>query len=316
MDSSHLHIKNTFIEVGDSDEEDDIRSALPRAFSDQSHVRRAPDAALPLPSLIASIPEEGADILVESSPSFQRLDSSELERLRTLSRPGMSAAPVFSFQPIMNPAVIPFTPQLRVPTVGAVPVGDFRWHHESATMGLLEAGNKEFTKLEFEGRLSMVTEASVHFSGVQRYFVLIEEGPVSVADGFGFVFSSSLPCKKNIQKIDSIFLNKKGRICSRVRNELEMLNSSSIGNLDVGSLVELVVDLDALTATFAMFSPPPGIDAATLSILIRDDKNIAAWMTGTATLSIQSILSKTDTGKRAGHFCAVLKNKHTKVRFL
>ena len=160
----------------------------------------------------------------------------------------------------------------------------------------------------------MVTESSVHSTGVQRYVVLLEEGPVSVADGFGFVLSPSLPCKKNIQKIDSIFLNKKGKICSRIRNELEMLNNTSIGNIEVGSVVELVVDLDTLTASFAIYSPPLGIDQESLSILVRDEHSMSNWLTGSASASIESVVSR--TGSRTGHFCAVIKNKHTTIRFL
>ena len=153
MDNNHLHVKNTFIEVGNTDEDGDIASNLPRAFSDQSHVRRSPDALLPVAPVIASIPEESAESLAESSASFQRLDTDELQRLRTMSRPGS----VYVFQPAIRPQMIPFPAQLGAPRVVGVPVGDFHWHDESATMGMLEGGKKEFTKLEDDGRLSMVT---------------------------------------------------------------------------------------------------------------------------------------------------------------
>ncbi len=184
-------------------------------------------------------------------------------------------------------------------------------------MGKLSVNMKEFTKLEYDGRLSMVTESVVHRSGAHRYLVSIPEGPLSVADGFGFVFSGTLPCKKNIQKIESVFLNRKGRICSRTGNELEILNGASIGTIQVGSIVELIVDLDSLEATFSLYSPPPGMDAETLSILVRDDKTFCNWLTGSARISMRSILDRTENAsKHVGHFCAVLKNINTTVRFL
>jgi len=162
----------------------------------------------------------------------------------------------------------------------------------------------------------MVTESNIHKSGIYRYAVYIEDGPMSVADGFGFVFSNALPCKKNIQKIDSIFINKKGKICSRVHNEMEMLNSGgSIGNIDVGSILEIVIDLDNLVATFSLYNPPRGIDVESLSILVRDERTFSNWLVGTATASLESVVEKTG-GKVIGHFCAVLKNIDIKVRFL
>ena len=180
-------------------------------------------------------------------------------------------------------------------------------------MGVLEDGRKSFTKLEFEGRLSMVTDSRVFREGVQRFLVLVETGPLSVADGFGFVFSDSLPCKKNIQKINSVFINRRGKICSRIHNEMEILNDRSIGSIEVGSLIELVVDLNRLESTFTLYSPPKGIDSATLSILVRDDRSFLNWLVGTWTCSLEKLVAQTD---KAGHFCAVLKNKFTKLRFL
>ena len=315
---NNLHIKNTFIEVS-SDKERDL---LPRAFSDQSHARRNIEVVVPLSNKIVGIPEEASESSSDRGDShLNRLPSDELHSLRTLSRPaemwqvpGLPVSQVpMSFNPV-QPVSTLMAGGVSDPKRNAViPVGDFRWHEESATMGSLTDGGKAFTKKEFDGRLSMVTESFLHKSGVYRYLVYIEEGPMSVADGFGFVFSNALPCKKNIQKIDSIFINKKGKICARIHNEMEMLNTNSIGTIDVGSIIEIIVDLDKLEAGFSLYSPPRGLDPTTLSILVRDEGTFSNWMVGTATSSIESTVKK--TGK-VGHFCAVLKNINTKLRFL
>jgi hypothetical protein len=322
MDPTNVLIKNTFIQVDDKADDDSTGCDLPRAVSDQSHVRKAFEKPVPIVPVFPPIIESAHDSLSDRSSSIQRLDSEELERLRTLSRPNVDNRIVFGL-PGSGMSFLAPTPQNHsfVPPANSIvhahpdlpPIGDHRWHDESSSMGTLTVGMKEFTKVEYDGRLSMVTESLVHREGTQRYLVYITEGPVSVADGFGFVFSSTLPCKKNIQKIDSIFLNRKGRICSRSGNELEILNSSSIGMIEVGSIVEIIVNLDTLEASFALYSPPAGVDAETLSILVRDDKTFSNWMTGSSKISMKSIV---ELSGRAGHFCAVLKNKHTTVRFL
>ena len=315
MDSqNNLHIKNTFIEVSSKEEEE----ALPRAFSDQSHTRRNADVVVPFASKIIAIPEEASESSSERGDGqMHRLPSEELESLRTMSRPldiwRVPVPPAFMGKDQLGDMVPNNEYGMGTRTLVPIPVGDFRWHDESATMGSITDGGKAFTKKEFDGRLSMLTESSLHKSGVYRYVVFVEEGPMSVADGFGFVFSNALPCKKNIQKIDSIFINKKGKICARIHNEMEMLNTNSIGTIDVGSIIEMVVDLDRLETGFSLYQPPRGLDAATLSVLVRDEGTFTNWMVGTASASIESVVKK--TGK-VGHFCAVLKNINTKLRFL
>lgn len=314
---NNLHIKNTFIEVPNDQE----RDVLPRAFSDQSHARRSVDIVVPLTTNITAIPEEVSESSSDRGDiQLNRISSEELHSLRTLSRPaemwqvpGLPLPPISTGYNPVQPVSTLVGGSHESRTTPIIPVGDFRWHEESATMGSLLDSGKSFTKREFDGRLSMVTESSLHKSGVYRYVVYIEEGPMSVADGFGFVFSNALPCKKNIQKIDSIFINKKGKICARIHNEMEMLNTNSIGTIDVGSIIEIIVDLDRLEAGFSLYSPPRGIDPTTLSILVRDEGTFSNWMVGTANTSIESTVKKTG---RVGHFCAVLKNINTKLRFL
>ena len=320
MDSGNLLVKNTFIQVADDEGDAASSEYLPRAFSDQSHVRKHYEAMPSLQPSFGGIPEHPDDNMSDHTEGMERLDSGDLERLRTLSRPtGYFGAFPGLHPPLMsmlNLAPVPSIPTIPL-KVAVPPIGEHRWHEESGKMGNLTSGRKEFTKIEFDGRLSMVTESVVHNSGIARYLVQIVTGHVSVADGFGFVFSNTLPCKKNIQKIDSVFLNQKGRLCSRTGNELEIHNSSSIGTIEVGSIVEICVDMDSLEAGFSLYSPPRGVDSQTLSILVRDDKTFSNWLVGSASLSMQPIIAKTELGNNpAGHFCAVLKNKNTTVRFL
>ena len=303
---SNLLVKNTFIDFQDEDED----SALPRAFSDQSHSRKPPPAELRQFSIIHPIAEEGSEELSDRTSSIAAVDAGMLHTVRTISRPdnhlyyakGMEEVggmPIPSLMFSMN-SVIPG------------PIDDCRWHSESASMGDLAECGKRFTKLEFDGRLSMVTNDCVFETGTHRFLVLIESD-LSVADGFGFVFSTSLPCKKNIQKIDSIFISQKGKICSRLHNEMEILNNRSIGNIENGSILELQVNLQNLDATFTIYSPPLNIDTNTCSLLVRDYHCLSTWASGTATCSIKHLVEQT---QQAGYFCAVIKNKHTQIRFL
>ncbi|CAD7922314.1 unnamed protein product [Amoebophrya sp. A25] len=74
------------------------------------------------------------------------------------------------------------------------------------------------------------------------------------ADGLGFVFSDKLPCTKNIQKINSVFLNKKGVIMVRLQDELGDKRKDETNKLHIpfeeGSVVWMQVDLDRARAIF------------------------------------------------------------------
>jgi len=155
------------------------------------------------------------------------------------------------------------------------------WHEETASMGELSANRKEFTKFEFDGRLSMVTESEVRSQGIVRYLVHLTSGELSPADGVGFVFSDRLPCRMNIQLIDSIFISRRGLICTRVHDG-PMLKHGSICPLLIGMSVELVVDLDRGFAQFAVHQPGACL--------------------GYETVEFGAL------AKRKGFLCAVLKN--------
>ncbi|CAE8621811.1 unnamed protein product, partial [Polarella glacialis] len=108
----------------------------------------------------------------------------------------------------------------------------------------------------YEGRLSVVSESRVHNDGIQRYLVQFTAGELSRADGVGFVFSQRLPCAKNIQRIVSIFVNQRGRICMRVFADI-IRASAYTKPLEIGDWVEMAVDLQKQVVTFNIWSRTP-----------------------------------------------------------
>merc|ERR1719162_2099410 len=129
------------------------------------------------------------------------------------------------------------------------------FHQETRNMGAVSPDFRHFTKVGYEGRLSVVSESKVHEDkeGVLRYLIQFAGGELSRADGVGFVFSSRLPCAKNIQRIVSIFVNQRGRICMRVFADI-IRASAFIKTLEVGDWVELCIDLENKVATFNVWA--------------------------------------------------------------
>eukprot|EP00434_Breviolum_minutum_P010457 symbB.v1.2.009222.t1/scaffold582.1/size184522/8 len=129
-----------------------------------------------------------------------------------------------------------------------------RFHPETAKMGLVSPDQRTFTKEQYMGRLSVITEDRVHREGsVNRYAVQFCSGELSNADGVGFIFSNKLPCPKNIQKIVSIFANKTGRICMRAHAEVLRSETSAVKPLELGDWIELEMDLQNRLATFTVW---------------------------------------------------------------
>lgn len=132
------------------------------------------------------------------------------------------------------------------------------FHLETGKMGLLSADKRSFTKQEFKGRLSVVTESEIHTQGTMRYAVQFSSGELSSADGIGFIFSARLPCPKNIQKIVSIFANRTGRLC--VRANAEVIRSDiSVRPLELGDWLEMTVNLEAQLAHFTVWPRDGGM---------------------------------------------------------
>lgn len=135
--------------------------------------------------------------------------------------------------------------------------GEIGWHEsDSLGMGRLYNDNRTFMKnMMYDDLLSTVSEAKVRRGGVHTYCVRFRNGAgtLSAADGMGFVFQDSLPIVKNIQKINSIFLNKKGYIC--MRNKTSIKRGSVVPrltDLQHGDLVWMKIDLDNFTAEFTI----------------------------------------------------------------
>jgi len=145
-----------------------------------------------------------------------------------------------------------------VPELGeGPPLGSrHRFHQETKDMGIVSPDFRQFTKVGYEGRLSVVSESRVHNEGKHRYLVQFTSGELSKADGVGFVFSHRLPCAKNIQRIVSIFVNQRGRICMRVFNDI-VRASAKVKHLELGDWVEMAVDLEAQVCTFYIWGWTP-----------------------------------------------------------
>lgn len=126
------------------------------------------------------------------------------------------------------------------------------FHPETMKMGVVSPDRRQFTKQEFKGRLSVITENEVRASGVVRYLVQFMSGELSSADGVGFILSPRLPCPKNIQKIVSIFANRTGRICVRAHAEV-VRSDISVKPLELGDWLELRVDLEEQVAEFTVW---------------------------------------------------------------
>ena len=169
-----------------------------------------------------------------------------------------------------------------------------RWHEAIGSMGLLSADGRSFEKTEFEGRLSMITENVVRTNGSFKFAALIEGSSISAADGVGFVFGDRLPFRRNIQLIDSVFINKKGQVCVRSQQQLVNVQNSFAASLELGRIVQVNINLDNSTAVFSVYSGREGACVGRAEINFADSFK----------------------GERTGFFCAVVKNTGTKISLL
>ena len=140
--------------------------------------------------------------------------------------------------------------------------GRHRIHPSAARSGYLSTDSRLFTKsIHYDGRLSIITGDHVHASGAEEYAVHFLGGTLSDADGIGFVFDQKLPCTQNIQKIESVFLNRDGRICTRRMNVVEDMGSG-LPSLAVGDVVMVNVDLGGHVVTFTSWRGGRGVRAS------------------------------------------------------
>jgi len=192
--------------------------------------------------------------------------------------------------PVESP---PFVVGMQLPC--QLPIGgQHRFHEETRVMGWLSDDGRQFTKMQYKGRLSILTENVVHSSGLVQYALQFTAGNLSSADGVGFIFSSKLPCSKNIQRIASIFVNSAGRICLRAGAEVVRSNMS-LQPLKVGDWIWLSVDFNDQISCFKLI---PADGGAPSSVTFAFGSSLEKLKT--TTTIIPDILS--------GYFACVVKN--------
>merc|ERR1719412_2358773 len=94
--------------------------------------------------------------------------------------------------------------------------------------------------------ICMVYDESLRCGGIHQYNYQILNGQVGAADGAGFVFDSKVR-RNNIQRMRSVFLNQRGRICLRNNQQVTKLRAQ-LPPLTVGVCLTLLIDLDSMMA--------------------------------------------------------------------
>lgn len=128
--------------------------------------------------------------------------------------------------------------------------------HRSLARGKAESfslDHRAFTKNHKGRRLSLVSEDRVHQQGTERYIVAFTSGELSRADGVGIIFSSGLPRSSDIQKIISVFLNRTGRICSRINQRVTRI-AASLPQIELGDILEVVNNMELHSLTFTLWA--------------------------------------------------------------
>lgn len=177
------------------------------------------------------------------------------------------------------------------------------FHQETKGMGMVRPDFRQFTKVGYEGRLSVVSESQVHQDGLQRYLVQFTAGELSRADGVGFVFSQRLPCAKNIQRIVSIFVNQRGQICMRAFAEIERAEAY-VKPLELGDCVEMAVDLSQQVCTFNVW---PAWSVASWPVMAGRPVSTAEFSFGSRMASLSQAAQK-PVKLNVGHLACVVKN--------
>lgn len=177
------------------------------------------------------------------------------------------------------------------------------FHQETKGMGMVRPDFRQFTKVGYEGRLSVVSESQVHQDGLQRYLVQFTAGELSRADGVGFVFSQRLPCAKNIQRIVSIFVNQRGQICMRAFAEIERAEAY-VKPLELGDCVEMAVDLSQQVCTFNVL---PAWSVASWPVMAGRPVSTAEFSCGSRMASLSQAAQK-PVKLNVGHLACVVKN--------
>eukprot|EP00392_Amoebophrya_sp_AT5.2_P014040 g14176.t1 len=132
------------------------------------------------------------------------------------------------------------------------------WHQESLRMGRLEDEAGIFIKgRAYDDLLSTLSEDRIRHGNRHRYCIRFREkvdgtneNGFSMADGIGFVFSNKLPCAKNIQRIQSIFVSRKGIVCVRRKADVTRCKEFTVRAFEHGDFIWCEIDLTVGTAAF------------------------------------------------------------------
>jgi len=180
-----------------------------------------------------------------------------------------------------------------------------RWHKSAEMVGEVSADGHIFTKnagpkrsrvgdrgnmLELSS-ICMVFDEKLRCGGQHLYRYQILGGQLGAADGAGFVFDSKVR-RNNIQRMRSVFLNQRGRICLRHNHQVTKLKAQ-LPPLYHGMWLMLHVDLEGLVARFRVGDP-------------------SGYVTGYADVSLDTLFQQGEGNRspagavRSGFFCAVV----------
>ncbi|CAD7967636.1 unnamed protein product [Amoebophrya sp. A25] len=137
------------------------------------------------------------------------------------------------------------------------------WHEESLRMGTLENDSQIFVKNDaYDDLLSTLSEDRIRHGGRHRYCIRFRErdyvdqvNGFSMADGIGFVFSNKLPCAKNIQRIQSVFVSRKGIVCVRRKADVTRCKEFSVRPFEDRDYIWCEIDLTRGNAAFWVEGP-------------------------------------------------------------
>ncbi|OEH77267.1 hypothetical protein cyc_08677 [Cyclospora cayetanensis] len=159
--------------------------------------------------------------------------------------------------------------ELGQPGSVAPPWAAPRFHPDAGRVGRLSGGDKRFKKERKGGMISLVYERQLRVGGICAYRYKIAKGPISAADGVGFVFATRVPCGKNIQTLYSVFVNRQGHLCKRRGSLLERRAVEGLEPLQSGCAVTLLIDLMRFIAIFQECwrgTPPAYVETASFQV--------------------------------------------------
>ncbi|CAE7898762.1 unnamed protein product [Symbiodinium microadriaticum] len=331
-----FRVKNTFIHV-----DEEVGTGMGRTESDQfaatrtqsdpsgSNVRlpRWPSRQAPR---VPAVPEDSSEAPAESDSdeSGEQRTHKELERFETWDHFAAQAHGYAGSLPMPGADVPPMMPMIPVgmPQEGYQMPAAFGWpgasdqmtlapstgpafglvhsfHKEVRGFGLASPDLRQFTKgQDYEGRLSVISGSEVQRGGVQKYLMQFSDGELTKADGVGFVFASRVPCAKNIQKIVSVFVNQRGRICMRVFGDI-LKAKKHVRALQVGDWIEMAIDLENSIATFKVWS----YETVASGYMPMEPDSTAEFHYGKR-LAQANQLSAKPVKLNVGHFACVIQN--------